>query len=327
MRSLSAFVALAFILMLTTARAHDSRPLFVEIDAMSDGRIALRSAAPGAVDPGNAPVVELAPPCRDLAQSARELRRRQALYDCPSGETRLTIAWPVYNPSLSALVRVRYATGEVQTTILDPATREWTLPAPQSLTGVARSYFRIGVDHIIGGVDHLLFLAGLLLIARTPRRVFATVTGFTLAHSLTLVLVALGVVRISVPAIEAVIALSIVFLATEIVRNDRTTLAWRRPLVVASAFGLAHGAGFAAALSEIGLPKTETVAALLFFNLGVEAGQVGVIAAVFVIALAARGAGLTHVPDPARLQGIAGYALGIVSTYWFLERCAALLAV
>ncbi|NWG92876.1 MAG: HupE/UreJ family protein, partial [Parvularculaceae bacterium] len=151
--------------------------------------------------------------------------------------------------------------------------------------------------------------------------------GFTIAHSVTLALVALGLLRVSVPAVEAVIALSIVFLATEIARGDKTTLAWRRPVLVASAFGLAHGAGFAAALGEVGLPKTETLGALLFFNLGVEAGQVAIIAAVFAMLFAVRRA----VPIIAALLRLGlfrragGYALGVVSGYWFIERAAALI--
>lgn len=310
------------------AQAHDSRPLFIKLVEQNDGRIILRSSTPMIVDIVNAPLVTLRDPCKELSRIAGNPRRQQAVYECAIKDAHISIAWPVYNPSLSAVVRVAYADGETRTAILDPAATEWTVPAPESFVGVAKSYFILGIEHILGGIDHLLFLAGLLIIAGTVHRTLYTVTGFTVAHSITLALVALGFLQVSVPAVEAVIALSIVFLATEIARGDKTTVAWRRPIFVASAFGLAHGAGFAAALGEIGLPKRETVAALLFFNVGVEAGQIAIIAATFGLMVA-----LSRMVRPARalsrlplVSQTAGYALGIISAYWFVERVAALFA-
>jgi hydrogenase/urease accessory protein HupE len=310
-----------------SALAHDSRPLFIEIDERGDGVVALRSTAPGAVDPENAPVVRLDYPCLELSRAAADPRRQQARYRCAIGGAEIKIGWPAFNPSISALIRVSYAGGETRTQMLDPAQTTWRAPPSEDFAGVAESYFRIGIEHIIGGVDHLLFLAGLLVIAGTPRRTLFTVTGFTIAHSITLALVALGALRVSVPAVEAIVALSIVFLATEIARGDRTTLAWRRPLLVASAFGLAHGAGFAAALGEVGLPQTETLGALLFFNLGVEAGQIAIIAAVFAaLLLIRRAAPAAGALMRLRLIRSAGsYALGVTSGYWFIERAAALI--
>ena len=236
----------------------------------------------------------------------------------------MVIDYPLLNPSISSLLRIEFRSGETRSVILDPGEAEWRVPAPETFTGVIRDYFALGVEHIFGGIDHLLFLAGLLYIARTLRRILITVTGFTLAHSITLFLVALDVLRVSIPAVETVIALSIVMLATEIARNDRTTLTWRRPVLVACGFGLVHGAGFAAALTETGLPQTEKISALLFFNLGVEAGQLLIISAVFT--------GLwlvAHLPYPLLpaydnrpLRLVCSYALGIVSTFWFIERFA-----
>lgn len=309
------------------AAAHDSRPLYIEITELDGDRIDLRSIAPGAVDRDNAPLVTLAAPCVQQVREAADPRRQRALYACRVKDAAIAIEWPAFNPSISALVRVVYRNGETKTAILDPSQKEWRAPPPESVAGVSRTYFRIGVGHILGGIDHLLFLAGLLIVSGTLRRTLVTVTGFTIAHSLTLALVALGLVRVSVPATEAAIALSIVFLATEIARGDRTTLAWRRPLLVASAFGLVHGAGFAAALGEIGLPKTETIAALLFFNVGVEAGQIAIIAAAFAGAFVVR-----RFPFPSiggregRFRIAAGYGLGVISAYWFIERVAALFA-
>lgn len=314
------------------ALAHDSRPLFIELTEAPGGAIALRSATPATVDSGNAPVISLSPPCTQESRTSANPLQQSAHYRCAFDRASIMIAWPLYNPSISTLVRVVYANGETRTAVLDPSAKEWRVPAPDSFEGVAGSYFRIGVFHILGGVDHLLFLAGVLIIAGTPRRMFVTVTGFTVAHSMTLALVALGLVRVSIPATEAVIALSIVFLATEIARGDRKTLAWRRPALIASAFGLVHGAGFAAALGDIGLPKTETIAALLFFNVGVEAGQIAMIAIAFAGVFAARRLITPAViakaaaASPVSALRAAGYALGIISGYWFIERLAGLIS-
>ncbi|MEK7264998.1 MAG: HupE/UreJ family protein [Pseudomonadota bacterium] len=315
------------------ALAHDSRPLFIELTEAPGGAIMLRATTPATVDSGNAPVISMPPPCLEESRITADPLHQSARYRCDFDKASIAIDWPLYNPSISTLVRVVYASGETRTAVLDPSANEWLVPAPDSFAGVAASYFRIGLAHILGGLDHLLFLAGLLLIAGTPRRMLVTITGFTLTHSATLALAALGWLRVSIPATEAVIALSIVFLATEIARGDKTTLAWRRPVLVSSAFGLVHGAGFAAALGDIGLPKTETIAALLFFNLGVEAGQIAMIALVFAAVLAARRLLKPSVianlkaASPVSARRAAGYALGIVSGYWFIERLAALMSV
>ncbi len=313
---------------LAPAAAHESRPLFIQLTEAPDGKIEIIWAAPAAIEAGNAPMVHLNPPCEAVRREGGDPRRQRAVYACSIADVTVSVDWPIYNPSISTLIRVVFSNGETRTAILDPSQREWRPPAPESFEGVSRSYFKIGIEHIVGGIDHLLFLAGLLIIAGAPRRALVTVTGFTLAHSLTLALVSLGVLNVSIPATEAVIALSIVFLACEIARGDRSTLAMRRPVLVASAFGLVHGAGFAAALGEIGLPKTETLAALLFFNLGVETGQIAIVAAVFfLLHLLKIAAAPFHAVTRLGLLGrIGGYALGVISAYWFIERIAVLFA-
>ena len=314
----------------SAANAHDSRPLFIEINERSDGRVALSWTAPPSIQANNAPRIELRPPCTTLQLSKRNNGYEgSAHYNCPDklAGTQLSIAYPYYNPSLSTLVRIDFESGETRSVILDPAQSNWTIPGRETFAGVAASYLKVGVRHILSGLDHLLFLAGLLYIARTPRRLLVTVTGFTLAHSLTIFLTALDVIRISVPAVEALIALSIVFLASEIARNNRETLAWRRPAAVAAGFGLAHGAGFAAALSEIGLPQTEKISALIFFNLGVEAGQIAVIGLIFGAVYAASRIGLNLFSlDHVKLRNAYGYGLGVLSAVWFFQRLAIALA-
>jgi len=165
-----------------------------------------------------------------------------------------------------------------------------------------------------------------MLIAGTGRRILITITGFTIAHSITLALSALGLVRVPIPAVEAAIALSIVFLAVEIVRGDQNSLTYRYPIAVAASFGLLHGFGFAAVLGETGLPQTEIPAALLFFNLGVELGQilfvVAVISAYQAIRVTARLLFDCEISlDRLRnLEMPAAYAVGILASFWMIQR-------
>jgi hypothetical protein len=187
---------------------------------------------------------------------------------------------------------------------------------------VAGTYLGLGAEHILLGIDHLLFVLGLLLLVRGFVPLVKTVTAFTLAHSLTLCASVLGYVPLDRAPIEAAIALSIILLAREIVVADRGLfhLTYRKPWLVAFIFGLLHGLGFAGALGEIGLPETAIPLALLFFNLGVEAGQ---LAFVIVLIAAARMFAKTTKAMPPQLQPALGYALGALATLWFFERLPA----
>jgi hydrogenase/urease accessory protein HupE len=182
---------------------------------------------------------------------------------------------------------------------------------------------RHGIEHILLGYDHLLFVFALMLVVGGIRRLVWTITAFTVAHSITLALATLGVVSIPGPPVEATIALSILLLATEIVRlqTGRPSLAAQRPWLVAFAFGLLHGFGFAGALSGIGLPNGDIPLALLAFNVGVEVGQLAFIAAVLgAMAIVHRidfGVGQRY------LRPTAPYAIGSLAAFWFFERLAA----
>ena len=156
-----------------------------------------------------------------------------------------------------------------------PQSRDSSVQRVGGALEVACSYLVLGVEHILGGVDHLLFVLALLLIVRGGKRIFITITAFTLAHSITLVSANLGWVRVPGPPVEAMIALSIVFVAAEVVHGLRGKpgLTARAPWVVAFSFGLLHGFGFAGALAEVGLPQKAIPVALLMFNVGVEIGQ------------------------------------------------------
>jgi hydrogenase/urease accessory protein HupE len=184
---------------------------------------------------------------------------------------------------------------------------------------LAQRYLALGVEHILLGVDHLFFVVGLFLLARSVKSLMMTVTAFTAAHSLTLAAAVLGVVAVDRGPVEAAIALSIVFLAREIVVGQRGELhlAHRQPWLVAFVFGLLHGFGFAAALGEIGLRTADVPAALLWFNIGVEAGQLGVIAGLLACRRVVRA---RRALTPTWWEPALGYGLGTLATVWLIDR-------
>jgi hydrogenase/urease accessory protein HupE len=217
------------------------------------------------------------------------------------------------------LVRLERLDGSTRTLRVVPASPSFVVE-PQAGGGeVARTYLALGIEHILLGVDHLLFVLALVLLVKGARRLLATITAFTLAHSLTLAAATLGWVHVPAPPVEASIALSIVFVAREILQANagRTGLTSRQPWLVAFCFGLLHGLGFAGALSEVGLPGHAIPIALLFFNLGVEFGQLAFVAVVSAALFAARRA-----PWPRRawLNPVPAYAIGTLAACWTIER-------
>jgi hydrogenase/urease accessory protein HupE len=199
---------------------------------------------------------------------------------------------------------------------------------------VAATYLRLGVEHILFGFDHLLFVLALVILVRGWARVALTVTAFTIAHSITLAAATLGFVNVPGPPVEATIALSIVLVAVEILnaRRGKPSLTAHMPWLVAFSFGLLHGFGFAGALAEVGLPQHAIPVALLFFNIGVEVGQLVFVAAVLsTISLLRYAASRLWEPAPLersldRLDVTVGYAIGVVAAYWLVERTTAFFA-
>lgn len=316
------------------ALAHESRPLYIEITERGGDVFAVQWRTPASVPRFNIPEVAL-PACEAVSPvgTARGSGGpvSQRLYACAQGlgGAAVEILYPLHNPSVSTLLRVRWASGETRSVLASPKETSIALLAPETTGGVAGEYFLLGVEHILLGYDHLLFVACLVLIAGTLRRMLVTITGFTIAHSITLALAALELVRVPVPPVEATIALSVVLLATELVRDRRETLTWRYPMAVSASFGLLHGFGFAAVLSEIGLPQTEVPMALLFFNVGVEAGQVAFVLALigaFLLAKLVLGcAGIAKISTGTSLrllQRPAGYGVGAFASFWLIERVA-----
>lgn len=225
----------------------------------------------------------------------------------------------IENTSGDALMRYQALDGETQAARLTPAEPAATIAATPGRWQVARTYFVTGIEHILTGYDHLLFVLSLVLLLNGAWRVAATVTAFTIAHSFTLVATTLNLVSLPRAPVEAAIALSIVFLAVEIVKRDPGTqrLSERIPWIVAFLFGLLHGFGFAGALAEIGLPQGEVPVALLTFNLGVETGQL-IIVGTAIAALSALKRLKAQWLRPA--ETVAAYAIGAVSAMWLIER-------
>jgi hypothetical protein len=220
------------------------------------------------------------------------------------------------------LLRIDYLDGRSFTRLLTPAEPATTIPVAQGLLAVAGTYLALGAEHILIGIDHLMFVFALLLLVDGLRRLVLTVTAFTVAHSITLGAATLGVVRVAQAPVEAVIALSILFLASELGRQHagqpvRRDLAVEFPWMVAFVFGLLHGFGFAGALAAVGLPERAVPLALLFFNVGVEIGQLTFIFAVLALGWLWRRARL---PSPAAWRLAAAYGLGSIAAFWVLDR-------
>lgn len=310
-----------------TTNAHDTRPLYVEIAETSPDVYSVSWKVPISVAATNVPNVALPPSCEPIGPAVGKATARSRNYTCTtdlSGES-VSIRYPRFNPSISTLMHLSRLSGESHSEVLSPDRMEWTVPDKENTWRVARDYTILGIEHILEGYDHLLFIVCLILLAGTFRRILITITGFTIAHSITLAMAALGVVEVSVAPVEASVALSIVFVAMELARDKRDTLTWRYPIAVSSTFGLLHGFGFAAVLSEIGLPQTEVPAALLFFNIGVELGQLAfIVAAVGVFMLvkqfAPRLRDVEFVDVLRSVQFPAAYIVGTLALFWTFDR-------
>jgi hypothetical protein len=312
--------------------ADDNRPLYVEITELQPHKYRVGIRVPPSIPPFNQPSVILPDSCVPQIDAAGRATPRIDIgityqnYNCEAelaGQT-IEIHFP-HSQTVATVIRITLENGLSHTTVLAPGESRWRVPETETRSSVARDYLRLGVHHIWAGNDHLLFLICLIFIAGSFGRILVTITGFTVAHSLTLALSALGVVRLPVAPIEAAIALSVVFLATEVSKGRRESLTWRYPITVSSLFGLLHGLGFAAVLNEIGLPQAELVTGLLFFNVGVEIGQVAfavVVMAAFALLHRAARYSSKEVRFELGLQKIMGYAAGCLAAFWLFERVA-----
>ena len=285
------FIAAFLILFVSVAAAHESRPLYIEAAQQNERTWRVAWKIPRSIPLINLPSLEFPQSCKVLGDGAAKISpdsyQGVRLVECDEDIAGSVVgfSYPVFNPSVSTMIKYNTLDAVEHVDLLGPQETEWRVPVEPAAFGVARQYTIIGVEHIWMGWDHLLFLVCLLLIAGGFRRILVTVTGFTIAHSITLALSTLKLIRIPTPPVEAAIALSIVFLAREIAVNRRDSLTWKHPILVSSSFGLLHGFGFAAVLEEVGLPRTQLATGLLFFNIGVEIGQLIFIAALSAVFL------------------------------------------
>ncbi len=241
---------------------------------------------------------------------------------CPGGLVGETIVIDGLTGTLTdVLVRIERSDGTTLVRRLSPDAPSFVVEAAPSALQLATTYLALGVEHILLGIDHLLFVLALMLLVGGGKRLVATITAFTVAHSLTLAAATLGLVHVPQAPVEAIIALSIVFVASEIVHvhQGRPGITQRWPWTVAFIFGLLHGFGFAGALTEIGLPPQAIPLALLFFNVGVELGQLLFVAAALVaVALIKR----SRVAMPDWAWQVPAYGIGSIAAFWMIERIA-----
>jgi hypothetical protein len=322
-----AVCALAAVLLAAPAQAHEVRPAYLQIDQVGPDRYAVTWRTP-LLSGMPLPVVLTfpeevgtvsGPGVQELPGSLLERRVIQA----PGGLAGRRIDFTGLQATITdVLVRVAVADGQATTTMVRPS-RPWIeIEADQGPLAVAAAYLRHGIEHILFGFDHLLFVASLMLIVRDWRVLVETITAFTVAHSITLALATFGLVTLPSGPVEAMIALSIVLVCVEAVRLRRgeTSLAIAWPWVVAFAFGLLHGFGFAGALVDLGLPRGDIPLALLCFNLGVEVGQLLFIAAILAVTASIRR--IFAIPRQAPIA--AAYAIGIIAAFWGFERLDAI---
>jgi hypothetical protein len=321
-------ICLAIAALTTPAGAHEVRPAYLALEEVSPGefdvlfktpmrgdmRLDLSVAFSGRVE-ALTPVVSRV--TGDAMVQSWRLRAMEPL----AGQSILIDG--LRTTMTDALLRVGFAGGGTFVERLTPSAPQATVPAIQSGIDVAATYLAQGIEHILFGFDHLLFVAALLLIIRDWRVLIKTITAFTIAHSITLTLATFGLVTLPSGPVEALIALSILLVAAEAVRMRRgeTSLAITWPWVVAFAFGLLHGFGFAGALRELGLPQGDIPLALFSFNVGVEVGQLIFVAAILFVV-----AGLRRiVAIPKEALAVPAYAIGIIAAFWVIERVGATL--
>ncbi|MDA7818342.1 HupE/UreJ family protein [Sulfurimonas sp.] len=269
--------------------------------------------------------VNLPSTCKNTTQTTKELVNSAYLnswsVQCNDGLLEQTISidgLKEWNTDL--LLKIDFLNQTSYTALVPTDNNSYTVPAQESSYEVAQTYTFLGIEHILIGFDHLLFVFALLLIVTNFRQLILTITAFTLAHSITLAGSALGYMSLPSAPVEAIIALSIIFLAMEVIHKKRGSsgLASRLPWIVSFVFGLLHGFGFAGALAEIGLPEHAVPLALLFFNVGVEIGQLIFVGVIILIGLALKKVTSKSVQD--KSQTLMVYAIGSLASFWFIER-------
>jgi hypothetical protein len=325
-------LAAVFAVISPSIEAHETRPAYLELKETAPGQFSVLWRTPVLAGMWLPVVLKLPDDVRDLKapvvqELSDSLLERRWIDAGPKGLAgkRIEIAG-LQLTITDALVRMETLDGRQWTTILHPAQAWVEIAVTQTWMGVAGNYVAQGIRHIIFGADHLLFVLGLLLILKDRWMLVKTITAFTVAHSFTLAIATLGYASAPVQPLNAAIAVSILFLGPEIVRcwRGETSLTIRHPWVVAFAFGLIHGFGFASALTGAGLPRRELPLALVSFNVGVELGQ---LAFVMLIVLLERSFRQLQIRWPRWVEALPGYTVGSLGAFWTIQRTAILLGV
>ena len=326
-RLISVSLLVFFSLHSSLCSAHEVRPAYLDVQAQAENHYRVFWKVPSLAEARLALSIQWPEGC--LIKGIPDTRNHDGTI---IERYTLSCARPLEGQSISiqglektltdTLLKYTNLDKQVQSGRLTPSATQLLIDSEPGPWQVLSTYFSLGVEHILLGIDHLLFVICLLFIAGGFKRVMITITGFTIAHSITLIASALNLVTLNPAPVEAVIALSIVFLAREIFIANKTSLAYRFPLSVALIFGLLHGFGFAAALGSIGLPYNDQLLALLMFNVGVEAGQVSFI--VLVIGAYHLLRKLFTQSQQQQFVYTANLIIGGLASYWFLSRLMAI---
>ena len=325
-----AFVVSFALVTLSIASAHEARPAYLEIKETAPNQFTVLWRTPVLAGMRLPISLRLPDDVKDLREpSVEELAdsvvERHWIDAGGNGLAGKRMEFPGLQLTITdVLVRVEMLDGRKWTTIVHPSQPWVEIAGAQTWVGVAGTYIVQGIRHILFGADHMLFVLGLLLIVKDRWMLLKTVTAFTVAHSITLAVATLGYAEVPVLPLNAAIALSILFLGPEIVRcwRGETSFTIRHPWVVAFAFGLLHGFGFASALTGAGLPRHELPLALVTFNVGVELGQLGFIALVLALERSFR---ILEVRWPRWVEALPGYTVGSLGAFWTIQRVSLLL--
>ena len=324
-RAVAGLAALAFALFSAATSAHEARPAYLELKETAPNQFKVLWRTPVLAGMRLPIGLRLPSGVKDLDEpSVQELTdsllERRTIDAGPNGLGGKRIEFPGLQLTITdVLARVELLDGRSSTTIARPG-QPWIEVAESRGAGAtALAFFVQGIEHILLGFDHLLFVLGLLLIVRTPWMLLKTITAFTVAHSITLALATLGVASVPAPPLEAAIALSILFLAPEMVRAGRgeTSFTLRHVWLVAFAFGLLHGFGFASGLTAVGLPQSDIPLALLTFNLGVEAGQLAFVALILGTMRVLR---VREFRWRRSVELLPAYVVGSLGAFWTIQR-------
>lgn len=309
--------------MTTNAAAHEIRPAYLELVEQAEGEFQIAWKQP--INDGRRLVVDPVLPSDCIGTTDPQtgllegavVSRWLVVCDMRSGE--ITIAG-LDRTLTDVFVKLSYLDGDSRTAVLKPASPTLDLSTAQA--AAAPAYIRLGFEHILSGPDHLLFVAGLLVLVRL-RKLLLVITAFTLAHSLTLALTMLDLVALAPAPVETLIAISIVLIAVEAVNamDGRESFASRWPWLISFSFGLLHGFGFAGALGDIGLPENAELTALLFFNIGVEFGQVSFICVLLIAFWCFAKIAATRIDS---LRRATAYTVGTAGAFWTFERLGTL---